>query len=302
MAAGYARFFVGAVILVFPIILWLALKGALGAFIEQAFIFNFSYISASDPWLNRLLNLGEYVLRVGLLIPLLVALSFTVLARLPHPLSDLREPALTILGLELLAISFSGRLYGHYFFGLVPVITLLLTVGTSGISVIPKPNFSPKVKAGVMLLLFLVTYFEPYTFAVGQSGRIIQQFPQRAEADRANDEFRPYFGPIAGQKEQLLVWANPNRLQLNIYFEITSPGRWVYIHLWDQIPDFDRNGQEFSRFLEDIKAARTLYILDYSLQYPMVRVELQTQWQQFLSSNYSKVQTMSDKAILWQRN
>jgi hypothetical protein len=122
----------GAILVGATVVAILALQGALEAFWDQVFHYNFLY--AATSWKQRITAAYHGVERLRVYSPLVLPFAGWILAayRLgkdrSHPRYAAYLLALVWLPIELLLASTSGRPYGHYFMTLFPPLSWLTAV------------------------------------------------------------------------------------------------------------------------------------------------------------------------------
>lgn len=294
----FLTFIAGSLIAIIPLLIFLLIKGAMLEFINQAILFNFAYIATSQTITDRLYNLLMSSLGLGLCLPFL----FVILILVATGLSKIKSykpdkfllPCVAALIGQTIAIVLSGRFLPHYFLGLVPILIIALAIALKEVREI-KPVLLPVA----LILFFLVSVsVNPFMATLSKSFEAVSNITRRAEYDHINDDLSQYLTPLTGQKGQLFVFRNTPKLHLNTYFRIISPSKFIYTHLYESVSGWDRNGALFDSILENLRDAKTHYILDYSSTDP-IRPDLQTKWVNFINLNYSKAVVLSDFGVLY---
>jgi hypothetical protein len=300
------RFVAGNLIIVLPVVLWLTLKGALGDFLEQAFLFNYIYVSMDGNWLARFSNVWVSFNQYGLLLPTVVATGLAVLAPRPHPLSRWLAPALFALLFQLVAIMLSGRFISYYFYGLVPLVCILLAIGLTGIFNRLPLNFKPHLITTTLVIAFLFTPpVSNYILPLNESLRFVSnpaEFVAKNPLAPQNidREFQPFLEPLTGQRGQLFIWNDHLRLHLYSRYRIISPTKWAYTFFWRDA-NYDPDNQKLASIFGSLDTAKTKYILEFSVNGDGISEEARRLWQIYLTSHYTPVYRASYGATLWQR-
>jgi hypothetical protein len=280
---------------------WLAWKGALGAFVEQAFLFSIDYVSVRPGFADRVVRLWRSLNAFSFLSLAVLPLTFAVLAPNKTSLARWRLPLLFTYVLAFVALSISGRFYNHYYLAIVPPVSLLLAFGLSGFTTDSNQLWLSYLKGGLILVVVLLSIPNlPFVGMLRKDASTLMNWPPIAKYEQINKEFDSYLGPISGKRGQFYSWGEAGRLHLNVHFNITSPSKWVFTHLW-AAENFDPDGSIFMSVLEDIETSQTKFILDYSVMKPLGRQDLQSKWDSYIRSNYRVEAVMRDGSTLWMR-
>ncbi|MBN9391188.1 MAG: hypothetical protein J0I20_24380 [Chloroflexi bacterium] len=300
--------FLGSLVPVVPILLFVLAKGAFSDFVEQAFLFNFEYIQSDDSLYERVIIVLKGCILMGLapaLLFLAVAIGSTYFYHLKYlnksegggfKSSRLLWCCALALLFQFITASVSGKFYGHYFIGVLPILVLIFAISLKEIDGFQISRFVTPV----VLVVFLATAIPSdfYFKAFDSSVQAVSQFAKEPVYEASNDDYVAYLKPLEGQTGQLFIFRNTSQLHLNTYFKIVSPTKYIYTHLYNMIPGWDTDGTLFTQLIEDVKSKKTFYILDYSSISP-IRPDLQLKWDSFISANYDQVRLMPDGGILF---
>jgi hypothetical protein len=298
--------FLGSLVPIVPILLFVLAKGAFPDFVEQAFLFNFKYIQSDDSLYERVIIVLKGCILMGLapaLLFLAVALGSTFFYHLKYFKKTGGFKSARLLGccglallFQFMTASVSGKFYGHYFIGILPILVLIIAIILKEMDGFQISRFV----APVVLVLFLITSIpnEFYSKIYDRSVQAVSQPGKEPVYEASNDDYVAYLKPLEGQTGQFFVFRNTSQLHLNTYFKIVSPTKFIYTHLYNMIPDWDADGTLFDRLIEDVKSKKTFYILDYSAISP-IRPDLQLKWDNFIGASYDRVRLMPDGGTLF---
>jgi hypothetical protein len=266
------RMLAGLACVVAPLALWLGARGALRAFFEQAWLFNFAYAGLrSLTWTERVWQLVS-ALREFHLIWIIGALGAGAL------ITGRGGILLAAVGLQMAAASISGRFYGHYFLPFCPLLALL----AGALSGSPRGALRRRVALGIAVV------------ALVPAGRYYAGFIRNSTAASHEgyaarfERLRSAVDPLRGRDGKFYVAGgstSATAVSVNTDLEIVAPTKWVYTHFWRRDPSFDPDGALFDALLRDLDAAQTEVILDASERYPF-RFGVQGKWREFLARNY----------------
>ena len=118
------NFLLGFCIIIVPVFLWLAIRGAFQAFIDDYFVFNFLYIEDGRNIFERLWCSITFIMRVPL-VPVSLFLSVLIAIQERKYVNTL---FIVFMGINLLSVAISGRRFWHYYMIMVPMFVYPLSV------------------------------------------------------------------------------------------------------------------------------------------------------------------------------
>lgn len=291
-----APFVCGGLLIIFPVYLWLMITGAIRDYAD-VFIFMFTYVKSSLSLVERTSGFFSRLTEIKLLIPL-IALVIVLAGVTYRPYSERSKKIATILWialpLQIMSICLSGRFYGHYFLGLVPLICI------GALLVLEQKKI--ELKAIIIPLFFIPILSESY------SKPFLESFARWKQSSFSlplyltyNEEFNDLLEPLRGQSGKFLAFRNVGRLHLHSYFEIAAPTKWVVTHFWDHFPTFDDiKKTRFNELLESLNVAQTEIVLDHSSMNPLPG-DLQDMWLRHRSAHYQFLRNASYGGELYRR-
>jgi hypothetical protein len=258
--------------------------GVLQEFIQQTFLYNFSYSSGGD-WGSRIAALkyglttlpgGKYAAILTLFGWLMIGVKLSVAyLRRDHFSANLQGLLLVFLGLpaEILISLISGRLYLHYFILWLPAIALtfsylahlLLSLTGRKWPVIFLPAVS-----NVLLVLFVMLLFGKGIEVI--SGRNLPISVDKI-SERQNLQLIEYINQKTDPEDEVLVWGG--NAAVNFLSGRSAPTRFVY-----QFQFFDA-GFTYIDWIEEFAAAvenrSPAVIVDYGYAKDIPSLDLQSQ-------------------------
>ncbi|MCB9251781.1 MAG: hypothetical protein H6605_04900 [Flavobacteriales bacterium] len=255
---------VNLLIMMAPLILvsvWLLYHSAFNSFMEQAFLFNFKYYSRPssmfDP--DHIIKTGKTFIEnqgpgiIGLLIFL-----FILLISQP-PLFT--TAILCSLALGVFNIGISGRYYGHYY---LPVGSILVYIALiAGKVKIKSKLLNPAMILGILSIVFNI-------FLMNRNFSFTGNLEQ-AEYDRA----------VIHQIEEVITEHKPEIKNVAVFnYSPALPilaenclpcsSQYLYFSVWDELPAWDKNLEEYKKILEQSSLDGTL-IIDFTPNHSFVR-------------------------------
>lgn len=264
---------VGVLAVVVVIVLYFVLTGALDAFWDSAFVFNFAYSSTTGSQrLNSLLGglrlTGEAgLMQLALIGGLLGGLRLLLTRRVPALLGV----GLVALPLELLAASLSGRLYPHYFLAWLPVFAVLVAALAAPLIASVRAWLHPsgttespgRLATGLTVIaLALPLTLLPALDYVNQLATGLEIDSRRTCPDVIADIIQRDTDP----SDSVLVWGA--EVSLHIVTDRRAPTRYVY-----QLPLVSagyQNRDRIAELLGDLVADPPALIIDTARTNPAI--------------------------------
>lgn len=238
---------------------YLAWHGALAAFWDQVFHYNFIYSAVAWKLRIRAMYFGltfsaQYAPILPLAGWLLTAYLLTIRGR-RHPLFPLLLLGVIWLPLELIAASVSGRTYANYYMPLLAPLALLAALLVADLlNRLPQTLAHERRTTKVFTLLLIAMAF----FAVADSGLKVRDWGLRLSRMEQVPETARYIRQHTEPDAKILVWGHAADLYL--LSERSPASRFIYplalltpgytdVHLVDE-------------FLQEVQAAQPLMIID----------------------------------------
>jgi hypothetical protein len=229
--AVFAGFLVGTAIIVGPVLAWLGNAGALGAFWDQVFHYNFVYSAAS--WKSRIRAAFEGVALTtmygSLLLPLagwLVAAYRLRSTRRESPLLPVLIACLVWTPLELAFAAVPGRTYAHYFTPLLLSLASLVALAVAQLFTVMDRVFSAdpshrwrQVAAVVLCAALVIVPLGHVMFDVRDSGL---HSDRTRQVQLTAQYIRTHSTPAA----PLLVWGHASDVYM--FADRKPASRFVY--------------------------------------------------------------------------
>ena len=325
--ARLAPLAVGVFLALVPIVLWLNLAGALREFWRNSVRIGAAYVGSLPPqlWLRFFIGrFGGYVIFNAALWMLAIWAVADLWKRrreivAPESISSIESSkensvlSITLwAAVSLIGLFAGGRFFGHYFFGVLPALSLL---GARGLHLLmmrlraPEPTWLIRATAAVLVLSVIVgllrfhnrTAVLAYETLTGTRSRFSDAWGM-TQREREAEDVAQFVRENIGEGEPLYIWGfsldvywrtrcrpasrflTPNYVAGNFYPELSSV---------DGANDpFWRNARE--QLIADLRSSRPKLILNtdealYDLPFPEVA--------EFIRQNYSYVgQIGSDPA------
>jgi hypothetical protein len=251
-------FMIGSFAFLVPMAIFFGVHGALMQFWNDAFYYNFFYVSSATGLLNRLaplINGIQQLAPLGLLQISMIGYVFAVILVIYKKDSFGKWLPLIIIGLidypiELVLVSLSGETYNHYYITLLPVLTLF--AGTvfwvCNLQII---DWGMKNKAKDIFVVSIIGIF--LWSSVGTYINAVSNYKQIG-----GETAITYIESTTSPNDYVLLWGAES--SINFSAQRRSPTRFVYQYPLYQEGYFD--GTMIQEFLADIIKNRPRLIID----------------------------------------
>ena len=266
----YVLFFIaGIVTAILPFILWLYLKGALGAFYHCYLEFNFNYMDAP------LWNIIRSTMRM-FMFPVVFVATIILIVFFWQQINKKKENQ--ILSIALIAtliattilVAPSGKQYGHYYMAIIPCILLPIT------GAIKKIRDKIKIKPAIFILLLGVFFMREFWVGIRDIGKATT-FNEKnyVLAEEIKDRTQPD-EPVAFIGNLCAIYLKAERFP-NIYYPYFS---------------FDAmdNPEMTDKYVEALRLASPRVIMHEQQKFPVAI-------QKYIDENYTVVYTYEETMI-----
>ena len=278
----------GIALVCIPIVSFFFFHNALNDFWQQAFVFNSTvYVGSTHHLFKGIWRTTRELKFFHLLYPIIILFCLCLVFSMREKNKGLLQIVFALttasMVLQVFSISLSEKFYGHYFLGFIPYFCMLVLV--TGLYLQKAAIF--RNSWIIPLALFFLVCSKQMEFP-----KFIK-LKDIATADKYHQSYPPFYfselQKLSGQRGQFYVFRSKDFLALNTDLRIISPSKWIYDHIWDMFPRWDKDGNIFDGLIADLKKAGTQYILDFSPIFPMSRSSLQAVWDSFIKSRYDVV-------------
>lgn len=244
------------------VLLYFWLNHALPQLVDQVFVFNSIYVSASLA--NRLSTLvyGLTILGASLKI-FLIGLGLALVIKKPklYPIAKL---AIIWLVIDLCLASWTGRTYNHYFLGVgIPLVIILAQMAFWLKLIIKKPV----LRLVVLILVLFVGYYKeiifqaqvfydrrPFNTHLQFRGFLYNNFAEHADTLETIKKY-------SSANDQILIWGSESGLL--VLSDRDSASRYFYQQRLFY-PGYNQDGRHTVDFVSEIKLTRPKLIIDAS--------------------------------------
>ena len=288
----------GFLIVLIPIISWMYFKNGLQEFWDHAFVFNFTTYQPSNPLGIRLENSLKllYHSRVGFFILGFLALHLFFILKNSnktfHVLSTISLISITILKCFLSRL---GEEYNtqHYFLG----YSVLFSISTMLILNELKQSVKYSKAYFIILTAFLFASYFLWENALSSRFTIKEDsYYKRLQ------EIIPYISDARNKDRQVFVFRNTSYINLNIQLNSLSPSKWIYTTTYNNHLSHAKIEQAVYEIIHSLEQHQTRYIIDLSVEYPLITETIKNDWNKYLTSNYAIVKSTKDYTILKRNN
>jgi hypothetical protein len=229
-------------------------------FIDAAFLFNLNtYIPKYEASASRSLLLYSRLEEIGLVLPLLITLALGPLRIAGHRI--LSERTYLILGaaivMQLLSSVISAKVYHQYFIGLAPLTLLTLSHIQAGILARLKIRARALFSALILVLVFIIPLYR----TVNNLTLTLSRSPHLNSTASNTIVLDALLKDLSGIRGSFYLIGDSQFLWLNTEHGIIAPSRWVYQHIWAQLPAWDPQATKVSEILASLDKYQTRYIL-----------------------------------------
>ncbi|HEY6900347.1 MAG TPA: hypothetical protein VI233_06885 [Puia sp.] len=291
-AAGFA-------VIAVPIILYFALNGALMLFIQDAFLFNFSWYTTTlkESFADHLKKIKKLIDEGDYEVPVLVAITLGLFALgLKSRRKRLLMASFAAVFLSLIQEFMGGRDitpqwngmgFTHYILPLAATIPMLLF---SIFAFSEDPIFQGKKVAAVYGILMLTSL--SYA-ALRYSTQKVARNSDPAVAGPEIDYLRQH-RPIGDYK--LYVFGHNDFVYAYNDLGIIGPTHWVYQHFYQLYDHWDADLSELHGICDDLLKHQTTYVLDFTKPTGWFRnPKAYDVWHGFLVEHYEEVDLTGSK-------
>lgn len=288
------KLILGFLCILLPIVYWMYSKNALQDFWQHAFLFNFTIYQPSNPLQIRLENSLKlfYHSRVGFfIIGFLIVHLFFILKnsnKIFHLLSIISLISITILKCFLSRL---GEEYNtqHYFLGysvLFAISTLFILNDLKKTCKYPKKNM-------VVLTAFLFAIYFLWENALSSRFTVKEDhYYKRLQ------EIIPYISDVRNRDRHLFVFRNTSYINLNIELNSLSPSKWIYTTTYNDHLSHAKIEKVVYEIINSLEQHQTRYIVDLSVEYPLITENIKEDWNRYLATHYLIVKSTKGYTIL----
>lgn len=285
---------VGFLLILIPLVVWLYSKGALTAFWEQAFMYNFFIYRPNNPMSERLLNSFNlfYHSRIGFFIIGFILLHcYFYLKRSNRVLHLTALTSLILFAVLKSTSSRLGEMYNmqHYFMGysaLFAISTLLILREWE----IPLRQLKWKM---IVVSLFLSSSWFLWENA------LTSKFTEKENIyNKRMQEILPYIKEIKNKNGQLFVFRNTSYIKLYNELNCLSPSKWIYTTTYNSKLKFDKTENVVRDIINSLELNQTIYIVDLSVEWPLLSPTMLNEWNKYINANYSIIKSTEGYTLL----
>ncbi|MEJ8841069.1 hypothetical protein WG954_01665 [Lacibacter sp. H375] len=288
---------IGFSLLTIPLLLWIAVNGALADYWEQSYLFNLLVYESRRPILYKVTAAFQILFHsryLFLVFPLLIIHGYYIIRATNVSLHV--TSFFTIL-FALISKTFAGRIFDHFAaFHYLLTVSAIVTVSAIIVFKEWQPFFSKR-------------YLSPlsFTFAAGlffvmwknSFHNIIKR--KHSDIGLQVEDLTKELQKIRNKDGQLYVMGSTPFLALNNNLNVLSPTKWIYTTQYRQhLINFDTDGRVIKEIIAGLDRYRTTYVLDFYKLQPVDKKDFQEQWEDYLKKNYTELY-QKDNFILFKR-
>jgi hypothetical protein len=285
------------------VILWIASGHAFGAFVDDAFLFNTRVYSAPgfvSALPGRLMStvsafgFRPWFVATGVLLALLPWRALWTRSLATSPI------VYCFFGLvaQLVMMNVSGRQYEVYY---LPLFAWAVVLMGETFRLYAEHRVLPRrfLWASVLGALLLLTGLSALRQMKSGAAMILRDEP----VEICNSSVARYAQEVAGQRGQFYAFGTADLLSLNRHHNIVAPTRWVFMHLWDEVPRarWDPERAEFRTILAGLDRYATKYVYTtFDREHPPFTregLDLNAVWLDYLERHYTRLEP-----TIWRRN
>lgn len=292
------KMMLGFSLVTIPLLLWIAVKGALTDYWEQSFLFNLYVYGSRKTFLDKIagtLSILFHSRYLFLLFPFIIIHGYYML-RKKHASVHLAS-FFTII-FAVICKTFTGRI-SDQFSAYHYLLSFSSIVAVSALIIFKEwqPFFSKRYLYSLSFVfaagLFFLMWKNSFTH--------IRRF-QPSDTYLQVKELTDSLQSIKNKDGQLYVMGNTAFLALNNSLNVLAPAKWVYTTQYSQrLENFDNDGTVIKEIIAGLEKNKTTYVLDFYLKNPVYRKDFQLQWEDYLKKNYTEQYRKYDY-ILFKRN
>ncbi len=291
MAAGF-------LLVTAPLLIWVAVKGALTDYWQQSFLFNLVVYESRRPVLYKIRGILSILFHTRFMFLMFPLLAFHLFYIVKEKKASLQLACFFTLLIALFVKTFAGRISDH-----VAVYHYLLTysaiVAMSVIAIAKeKEQYIPKHYLKPLAFVFLTGLF----FVIWKNSFVSLRQMKYSKTYDQMEELTNRLQDVRDKDGQLYVMAYTPFLVLNNNLNCLSPTKWIYTSQYSQhLEDFDRDGNVIKEIIAGLEKNKTTYVVDFCLITPVDRKTFQQQWEDYLKKKYTE-QFRKQNYILFKRN
>ncbi|MBY0476046.1 MAG: hypothetical protein K2Q24_00225 [Chitinophagaceae bacterium] len=288
------KMFLGFMIVLIPLLLWLFAKGALTAFWEQAFLYNFFIYRPSNPMSVRLLNALAllYHSRIGFFITGFLFVHFYFVVKKTNRTLHFTA-IITFLLFVLVKSVYSrlGEMYNmqHYFMGFSALFAI------SALLILREWNLylqTIKWKLAGSFVFLISSWFL-------WENALTSAFTEKKDVYyKRMQEILPVIQEVKNKNDQLFVFRNTAYIHLYNQLNCLAPTKWIYLPIYKSKYKIEKTENFVSEIIKALESNQTLYVVDMSVEYPLSDSLLRREWNKYLYTNYSAVKSAEGFVIL----
>lgn len=285
---------IGVSLISLPLLIWLYSKGALSAFWEQAFLFNFFSYPPNTGFSQRVEKalLLLYHTRVGFFIALFIFLHLFAFYKSKR-LSVHFIALLTILLFSTYKIFFT-RLgensdAQHYLLGFGAVFAISILLLQKELTPLLQKTF---MKIAVIAMFFICSWFL-------WENALTSKYTVAEEKNYTHSkQILPFISDSRNKDGQLFVFRNTSLIVLYNELNTLSPSKWIFTTMYDQHLKFDPDQKIIQEIIFDLDKNKTRYIVDMSGHDPLNIAEMQRQWDNYIALHYKTISAVGEYKVL----
>lgn len=288
------KLLLGFLIILVPLLIWLFAKGALTAFWDQAFLYNFFVYRPNNPMSTRLLNSLAlfYHSRIGFFIAGFLLLHLYFVVKKSNTTIHLTAIIALLLFVVLKSVfSRLGEIYNmqHYFMGFSALFAISLLLIFRELNAYIQQT---KWKLTVVFLFLLSGWFL-------WENALTSAFTKKTDVyNNRMQEILPYIQETKNKDGQLFVFRNTAYIMLYNELNCLSPSKWIYTTTYNSKIESDKAERFVPEVIESVEKNKTAFIVDLSVEYPLHSPFYRNLWNNYLDSNYSIIKATNGYVLL----
>lgn len=288
------QMFTGFLFIALPILIWLFSKGALTAFWEQAFLFNFFSYPPNTELNTRVIKalLVLYHTRIGFFIALFIFLHLFACYKTKQ-LSTHIVSLLSILLFSIYKIFFTrlgeNNDAQHYLLGFSAIFAISIVLLQQEFkSLLQKTNRK----------IFVIASFFIFSWFLWENALTSKYTVLEEENYIRSKQILPLLNDIKNKDGQLYVFRNTSLIVLHNELNSLSPSKWIFTTMYDQHLKFDLDQKVMKEIIRDLDKNKTRYIVDMSGHDPLNSAKMQKQWDAYISLHYKPISISGEYKVL----
>lgn len=288
------QMFIGFLLIAIPLLVWLYVKGALSAFWEQAFLFNFFSYPPNREFGERIGKalLLLYHTRIGFFIALFIFLHLFAFYKSKR-LSVHFIALLTILLYSIYKIFFTrlgeNSEAQHYLLGFSAIFAISILLLQKELTLLLQKTF---LNIAVIAIFFVSGWFL-WENALTSKYTVLEE-----ENYTRSKQILPLLSEIRNKDGQLFVFRKTSLIVLYNELNTLSPSKWIFTTMYDQHLKFDHDQKVIQEIIFDLDKSKTRYIVDMSGHDPLNIAEMQRQWDDYIARHYKIISAVGEYKVL----